>query len=126
MEREINIAAGREQEIRLSFALLKISLAKVGEDYLLLVTGGREHLGCTVLAEPRPSLTGEGQSSTSSVLNAGGHKDELLCRPLAEKLAAQKGARVVCTGGFHVDGITGAQLQELDRALDKISFTGQA
>ena len=111
-----------EKIIRLSFADLKIRLERVEEDYLLLVTGGRAHLGCTVLAEPRPSLTGEGVSCTSSVLNASGHKDELICRLLAERLSAQREARVVCTGGFHIDDISPAQLKELDEALEKISF----
>ena len=111
-----------EKIINLSFAKLKLNITRVGEDYLLLVTGGREHLGCTVLAEPRASLTGQGMSSTSSVLNASGHKDELICRPLAEKLSAQKGARVVCTGGFHIDEISPVQLQELDEAVKQISF----
>ena len=111
-----------EKIISLSFATLKIVITRVGEDYLLLVTGGRAHLGCTVLAEPRPSLTGEGQSSTSSVLNVSGHKDELICRPLAEKLSAQKQARVVCTGGFHLDEISLPQLQELGEAIRKFTF----
>ena len=109
-----------EKIIRLSFASLKIRLEKVGEDYLLLVTGGKEHLGCTVMAEPRASLSGEGMSSTSSVLNASGHKDELLCRPLAESLSARKNARVICTGGFHSDNISPAQLKELDGAMERI------
>ncbi len=111
-----------EKIVRLSFASLKIRVEQVGEDYLLLVTGGKEHLGCTVLAEPRPSLTGKGVSCTSSVLNASGHKDELICRLLAERLSARRKARVVCTGGFHIDNISPAQLKELDEALGKISF----
>lgn len=111
-----------ERIIPLSFGTLHIAVKRVGADYLLLVTGGGEHLGCAVLAEPRKSLTGEGISSTSSVLNASGHKDELICRPLAERLASQREARVVCTGGFHIDNISPAQLRELDEALSEISF----
>ena len=111
-----------ENRLPLSFAVLSITLTKVGEDYLLLAKGGREHLGCAVLAEPRPSLTGRGVSSTSSVLNASGHKDEFICRLLAERLAERKNARVVCTGGFHIDEISPLQLQELGEALEKITF----
>jgi hypothetical protein len=121
MEEKTLIGDG-ENELLFSFGKLVLTLQKVGADYLLVVTGGMAHLGCVVMAEPRPSLTGAGRSSTSSVLNASGHKDELLCRPLAERLAAQRGARVVCTGGFHIDEISPAQLQELDRAVKGISF----
>ncbi|MBE6101078.1 MAG: hypothetical protein E7200_03100 [Selenomonas ruminantium] len=109
-----------EKIIKLSFGRLKIAVRPVGADYLLLITGGREHLGCTVMAEPRPSLTGAGISATSSVLNASGHKDEFICRPLAEKLSAQKNARVICAGGFHIDNISPAQLKELSEALEQV------
>lgn len=53
---------------------------KIGEDILLYVKGGEKpHIGCTVIAVPRPSLSGNGQTSaTSSVLNLTRHKDEAL------------------------------------------------
>lgn len=82
----------KEYKIKLSFSELTIQIGRVGEDYQILLQGGeRPHIGCTVLAVPRPSLTGSGAcSSTASVLNLPGHKDEALCRLLAE--------RAVCPG----------------------------
>ena len=66
------------------------------------------------MAVPRPSLTGNGEISvTSSVINVTGHKDEQICRCLAERVSKHKNAVVVCTGGFHVDDITDAQLREV-------------
>lgn len=113
-----------EQEIikELSFAELAIKFTKIGKDYHVLLTGGDiPHIGCTVLALPRPSLTGDGSvSSTASVLNVTGHKDEALCRQLAERLAAAGNTAVVCSGGFHVDGITGQQIKEVQQAVDEI------
>lgn len=99
----------------LSYTSLNITLTKVGDDYHILLQGGdRPHIGCTVLAIPRPSLTGNGEMScTASVLNVTGHKDEYVCRLLAENLCTKTGATVVCTGGFHMDGITKEQMAEL-------------
>jgi hypothetical protein len=59
---------------RLSFAELTVTVRRVGEDLLVLAEGGdKPHLGCTVLALPRPSLRGDGSvSCTSSVLNRAG------------------------------------------------------
>lgn len=51
-----------------------------------------------------------------------GHKDEYLCRYLAEKMAASRNATVVCTGGFHVDGITEEQIGEVQRAVEEIEI----
>lgn len=81
---------------------LEVSAAFVGEDIFVCLQGGeRPHLGCVVQTEPRESLTGDGSvSATSSVLNYPGHKDEVVCRYVAEKISRELKRRVVCTGDF--------------------------
>lgn len=110
-------------EKKLSFATLRVSLKKAGNDYAILVEGGESpHIGCTVLAVPRPSLRGDGAvSCTSSVLNVTGHKDEEICREIAETICKRKGSVVVCTGGFHADGITAEQIGELLGVLPEVA-----
>lgn len=111
-----------ETEIKLSFAALLISTQRVGEDILITVQGGdRPHIGTVVLAVPRPSLTGDNSvSTTSSVLNVTGHKDEVICRILAEKASKKYGVTAICTGGFHVDNMSPAQIEEVIAALQKV------
>ncbi len=105
----------------LSFTHLTLQVTRIGEDCHLLLWGGdRPHLGCTVLAVPRPSLTGAGTSATSSVVNLPGHKDEALCRRLAEEIAAASNRVTVCSGGVHVDRITKAQTEEILAAADHL------
>ena len=105
----------RRIEIPLSFGRADITVTHIGEDIHILFSGGdRPHIGCTVMALPRPSLSGDGSTSvTSSVLNLTGHKDETVCRLLAEEFCRRTGRTVVCTGGFHVDGICPEQIEEL-------------
>lgn len=100
---------------QLSFAELVIQGYRIGEEYCIHVSGGeRPHIGCAVLAVPRPSLRDSDViSATSSVLNVAGHQDENICRQLAESVAKNKNAVTVCTGGFHTDDITKEQIQEL-------------
>lgn len=102
--------------------LLEAGGTKIGEDILLYVKGGEKpHIGCTVMAVPRPSLSGNKQiSATSSVLNLTGHKDESLCRTLAEMVCSACGKTVVCTGGFHMDQITLQQIQEVEAAVREL------
>ena len=109
-------------ERELSFTKLTIKFTKIGKDYHILLQGGDSpHIGCTVLAIPRPSLKGDGKvSSTASVINVTGHKDEYLCRYLAEKMAAAQNAVVVCTRGFHTDGITEEQIREVQQAVEEM------
>ena len=101
---------------------LTAEISQLGEDYHILLTGGtRPHIGCTVLAVPRPSLKGDGKlSNTSSVINLPGHKDEQICRYLAEQLAAQRNAVVVCTGGFHMDDMEPEQIRQVMEAVKKM------
>lgn len=106
----------------LSFTEINIQVSKLGNDYNIIVYGGeRPHVGCTVLAVPRPSLKGDGTiSTTASVLNVTGHKDEMICRYLAEQISKRENAVVACTGGFHKDGITEGQIQEVLEAVKEI------
>ena len=103
-------------------SILKVSAGKIGSDIFICLEGGSApHIGCVVQAVPRASLTGDGSNSTtSSVLNLTGHKDELLCRKLAEMVCSRTGCVTVCTGGFHLDGIRKGQIQEVMRVVDDI------
>lgn len=89
----------------------------MGRDYTVAVYGGDiSHVGSVVLAQGRPSLTGEGISSTSSVMNCIGHKDEVVARMFAEAIASQNNCTVVCSCGIHVDDITVEQLSQVKEA----------
>lgn len=81
---------------------LEVSAAFVGEDVLICLKGGeRPHLGCVVQTEPRVSLTGDGSvSATSSVLNFPGHKDEVICRWMAEQVSKKLEREWFAPGDF--------------------------
>lgn len=102
---------------------LEVSIGMIGEDILVCVEGGgRPHIGCVVQAVPRLSLTGDGSgSATASVLNLTGHKDEYLCRKLAEKICSTLGTTTVCTGGFHIDGMSKGQIKEVIEVTEEIT-----
>ena len=108
-----------EFELVLSFTKIVITTEFLGEDILITLKGGdKPHIGTAVLSVPRPSLTGDGSiSATSSVLNVTGHKDETICRILAEKAAKKYGVTAVCIGGFHMDGISAGQIREVAAAV---------
>lgn len=118
MEKREELVIERE----LSFSRITVRVFSVGEDCLIVLEGGDSpHIGGCVLAVPRPSLTGEGISCTSSVINVSGHKDEQLLRLLAEKKCKTSGQVVVCTGGFHKDNITKDQIREAEKAAAEIA-----
>lgn len=93
----------------------------MGKDYTVTVCGGSlPHIGSTVMAQARPSLTGEGISVTSSVWNCVGHKEEAIARMFAEKIAIQGNCTAVCTCGIHLDSITKEQLAKVQESCAKL------
>ena len=112
-------------EKELSYTKLIVKIFRIGDDIHITLRGGEKpHIGCVVLAVPRPSMEGNGtRSSTASVLNVTGHKDEILCRWLAEQMAARENAVTVCCGGFHMDHITKEQIREVKEAVEEIIKT---
>jgi hypothetical protein len=98
---------------------IKYAFGITGKDIVMTIGGGQEHIGTVVLAIPRPSLDGSGKvSSTVSVMNVIGHKDEDVARPLAEALckAAQRPAVVIA--GIHYDDIGEAGIETVKKIND--------
>lgn len=110
------------RSMELSFSELSLKAVRVGDDILAWISGGdRPHIGCTVQSVPRLSLTGDGSvSTTSSVLNITGHKDEMICKKAAEALCVRYQAVTVCCGGFHIDHINSEQILEVLYAVDRM------
>ena len=98
-------------------ALLKVqgNLSLCGGDICLNIGGGTlPHIGAVAVAEPRPSLRMDGSNSAScSVLCILGHKDDVLAREAALRIATVTGSRTVVTVGMHIDCITLKQIEAL-------------
>lgn len=106
----------------LPFVGLSLAAWRVGADYVVVASGGAAHVGCAVLAVPRSSLKGDGAaSSTASVLNVSGHKDDVVCRAVAERVCAAMNATVACTGGVHVDDISVGQITQISDAFERMT-----
>lgn len=104
-----------ERYLEAVIADIEVKIDKIGEDYLIEVSGGEKpHIGCTVIAQSRPSLNNDNNAAaTISEINLLGHKDNYICRILAEKLCISKKATVVCTGGYHSENMSETEIAEV-------------
>ena len=77
----------------------------VGHDLHVVIWGGNKpHIGAVALAQPRKSLKNqECNSSTASVMCLSGHKEDVVVKYVAERLAAMLDRNVVATAGMHWD-----------------------
>lgn len=100
---------------------IQCDVIRMGKDYTVAVYGGdTPHVGSVVMSVARPSLTGDGISVTSSVINGIGHKDEVIARRFAETLAKERNCTVVCSCGIHVDDIKSDQIEIIREKCGKI------
>lgn len=94
----------------------------VGPDLVVTIGGGtRHHVGAVAVAQPRPSLKGDGKvSSTASVIALLGHKEDELARWAALLLSARLNTTAVVTAGIHVDNATLEQILQMDADARKL------
>lgn len=113
LQRKISAGSGK--------FLMEVSIAlSAGGISIYLCGGERPHIGTTVLAEPRKSLSGEGFSCTSSVLNLCGHKDDVLARDMAEAFCIRFQLPVCVCAGVHIDDATEEELAHLSEVFQQL------
>lgn len=106
----------------LSFTDISVSIAGVGEDFSVLVEGGKGHIGGCALSIPHASISDENRiSCTTSIINVTGHRDGIILKILSESLCQASGKTVSCTGGIHVDCATKEQIQEIQNVVEEIA-----
>lgn len=99
---------------------LQVDIKRLGKDLVVCLQGGKGHIGSIAVGIPRPSLADPSVcSSTTSVFNLTGHKDEQLTSPIAATLAARTGQVVTVVAGFHLDGISPQELKQVLKNRDQ-------
>lgn len=75
---------------------LHYEIIPVGNDWLILLTGGDAHIGCTAIGDDGRLCSYTPQS----------HKDDALAIPLAKKVSQTLTCVCTVVAGFHLDEIT--------------------
>ncbi|MDR0465802.1 MAG: hypothetical protein LBH94_00420 [Deltaproteobacteria bacterium] len=94
---------------------LRLRCVRMGEDLCLILSGGeREHIGAVAVAQPHPSQADPGRTSaTASVVALPGHKEDVLVRELALKVAGVLNVVTCVVCGVHLRQPTPAMLDEV-------------
>lgn len=93
-----------------------------GADLVVVIGGGeRYHVGAVAIAVPRASLRNhEKISASASVICLTGHKEDLLAREGALRLASKLNRNVILTIGIHVENATADDLQKIKSCFDEL------
>lgn len=98
---------------------VEITLLPCGQDLSVTILGGsRPHIGASALALPRPSLADPAKPSASeSVLCVPGHKDDVVAKEAAHRLATAFGCTVNVCAGLHLDNATPEDIADMMAAF---------
>lgn len=101
---------------------LHIQAMQLERGCVAVLTGGSlQHVGAVALATPRPSLDDPHKVSSSvSVLSVISHKDDVLARTYALRMAAAFNVEVSFTAGVHVDNPTSGDFKTISFLADKL------
>ena len=94
---------------------LRLCCVRMGEDICLVLSGGEtEHIGAVAVAQPRPSLADPARTSaTASVIALPGHKEDMLARELALKVAGALNVAACVVCGIHLRNPSPGVLDEV-------------
>jgi gallate decarboxylase subunit D len=107
-----------------SFAV-SASVQEIGADVLIAIWGGtRPHIGSLAIAAPHPERAPEGRCSTLLQFSFPGHRDEVVARRVAERVASALQRTIAVSAGIHVPDITPAGIEAVlantDALIEKI------
>lgn len=101
---------------------INVHCEEMGDDLCVTICGGdRPHIGSVAVAEPRPSLTGNGNtSSTVSTYNFVGHKDNEVANVVAQEVASTLQRRTVVVCGIHYNIVNAELFQSVTNLTGQI------
>jgi gallate decarboxylase subunit D len=93
----------------------------MGNDLLVVLSGGNVHIWAIGMAVPRPSLKDLRKiSATSSVFTYIGHKEDVVVKAMSEGLAKKLNKKVVVIAGIHWDGLKMEEVEIIVELCDRI------
>jgi hypothetical protein len=82
---------------------------KIGDDYLLTLTGGKEHIGAVAIG----FYDEMSQRASSSVLTLPGHREEQLALQGARQVTRATKKTTVFVAGIHQDNISPEEIRDI-------------
>ena len=99
-------------------------IVPVGADLLVVLTGGRAHIGAVAIAQPRPSISDSTKiSATSSVFTRVGHKEDIIAKAMSEELSKALNTVVTVVAGIHWDNMKAEDIGMVVEMCGTISKT---
>lgn len=95
---------------------ITLEVKKLGEDYLLTLTGGKEHAGAVAVG----LFDKKSGRASSSVITLPGHREEQLALDSARRISKATEKTSIVVAGIHVDNISPKEIKEIVSAAEEM------
>jgi hypothetical protein len=95
---------------------ITLDAKKIGEDYLLTLTGGEEHVGAVATG----LFDEKSQRASSSVVTMPGHREEYLALHGARQVSKATKRASVFVVGIHQDNISPEEIRDIVSAAEEM------
>ena len=93
---------------------ITLEAVRMGDDLLVKITGGREHIGAAAVGTSMCGLP------SSSVITIPGHRDDWIAKDAAERLSRSLDINTVVVAGVHYDDMAAGEIKESLRLCDEL------
>ncbi len=93
--------------------LIDAEIIKAGEDLIVIITGGKKHIGAISL-----SYSDKTKDRLTATLPVSGHKEDFITPDIAAEITNATGKTTAVIAGMHWDSL---EKQELSLIIDKLS-----
>jgi hypothetical protein len=99
-----------------------LSARFIGDDLQVAIFGGdRPHIGAVAVSYRHPSLKNPGVDDvTTSVLALPGHKEDVLTRNTAHRIAAETGLATCVNCGIHLEQISKEEISIVETLVEQL------
>lgn len=103
-------------------AAITIEALPMGDDLAIALAGGeRPHIGAVAVAQPHPGLDDPARTSaTASTIALVGHREDMLARGLANRIAAATGKVVALACGIHYDNLSAEEIDAVTSLAERL------
>ncbi len=98
-------------------AELVLEQKQIGSDYVLTLTGGKEHVGAVAVG----LFDEKSARASASVITLPGHRDEGIALDGARRVSAVTKAATVFIVGIHLDNITKGEIDKIIAASKQMT-----
>ncbi len=104
-------------------AAITIEALPMGDDLAIALSGGeRPHIGAVAVAQPHPGLDDPHRTSaTASTIALVGHREDMLARGLANRIAAETGKVVALACGIHYDNLSAEEIDAVTSLAERLA-----